>query len=98
MYVKLGIRFDAESAEPSDIGYKAIHITPKILVSIQITNKDKKVLWKNNITLTEFSEFAAKSDVQADPKKKRKAVMITPLDIYNLYKYALMKLLETYQP
>lgn len=93
-YIKFAVRFDLENVETSDIGYKKIKITPKILVSVTIYDKNKKIVNRNNLIFREFSDFASKNK-KSETNKREKAKPITVEDIFILYKYALKQLLAT---
>jgi len=92
-YIKIGCRFDMEEKTATDIGYKKIKTTPKILISVTIYDNDKKVILKKNTTIKEHSAFASSYESE-DTNTKKKSKPVSMNDIYILYEYALRKFLQ----
>ena len=91
-YVRLDIQMNAGGRPITLVGSKKSVFKPVVTAIIKVYDRDKEVIWKNRVTLKDFSTLRSKTKSYSNGVSITRSETLEPEDIFHIYQLTMIEL------
>ena len=91
-YVRLDIQMNAGGRSITLANNKKSTFRPVVTAIIKVYDSNKEVIWKNRVTLKDFSELRSRTKFYSNGVSITRSETLEPEDIYRIYEIIMIEL------